>query len=88
MIVTAVWPIPVDFEFPKFAILLLYYISYAKPRIRASRAAYSSPVTVVSSIPERLKEMSVEEDLIYTLSPFITGNLKVSRLSLPAIETS
>ena len=58
---TAEVPTEVDFTFPKFAILLLYYISYAKPRIRASRAAYSSPVTVVSSIPERLNDISPVE---------------------------
>ena len=56
--VTAVVPTEADFIFPKFAILLLYYIPYAKPRISASRAAYSSPVTVVSSMPESINEIS------------------------------
>jgi hypothetical protein len=59
--VTAEVPIEAYFKFPKFAILLLYYISYAKPRISASKVAYSSPVTVVSSIPERLNEISPVE---------------------------
>ena len=56
--VTGVVPTEADFIFPKFAILLLYYIPYAKPRIRASKAAYSKPVTVVSSIPESINDIS------------------------------
>ncbi len=59
--VTTDVPTEADFTFPKFAILLLYYISYAKPRISASKVAYSSPVTVVSSIPERLNDISPVE---------------------------
>ncbi len=37
----------------------------------------------VSSIPDRLKEISPELALTYTLSPVITGNLKVSKEGAP-----
>ena len=55
---TGVAPTEADLIFPKFAILLLYYTFYASPKIRASKAAYSIPVTVVSSIPESINEIS------------------------------
>ena len=51
-------PTEADLMLPKFAILLLYYTFYASPRIKASKEAYSNPVTVVSSIPESINEIS------------------------------